>query len=675
MKNCALELSQVTFAYRLGHQKVPALNGISLKISEGEMVAIQGPSGSGKSTLLYLLGCMLKPDSGTIRVLGQDIGSLSEVELAYFRNRKLGFVFQQFHLLPGTDILSNILLPTHYPLEDGGENAPGLKEHARSLAAKLGLGQRLDHKPQELSGGQQQRVAIARALIRDAPIILADEPTGNLDSNTSMEILKLLRELNSQGKTVVIITHDAEVAEQCDRTIWIRDGKVEGQEDLPQASGKQIEQASVRVAIPPLKPLGFGTLAKESLPRAWENLRRNRLRSFLTMLGVVVGVGSIMAMLTLGTFTKDRILASYATLGVNTILFYADPNWMLKAVERPPNTFNELNLERDVKPLTTIFPEITAVSPWYQSYRHSAIYGGRTVENEISVLGVNEAGLPIVRRELATGTPIQKVHIDNKSSVCVIGIELAQKLFQRQRPIGEVIQVAVDELTFSCVVIGVSKPVFSKQGWGKPDYQIIVPYTYYLTLPFYWGNRQLRDLVIEVRGDAEETGKKVQALFQKRYGKSGNFRVSNDSVLIAQMKRFLNMFTMLLVSIATLSLIVGGMGITNMMLVSVNERLREIGLRKALGASHSAIRQLFFAESVFLCAIAGVIGMIIGFAAYQFLIYLGSQLIPDFKYEWVVNPTALAVSFAAIVITGVLSGLGPALRAEKLQVIEALRSE
>lgn len=680
MSDNALELDQVFYSYQVAGHSVPALNGISLSVRRGEMVAIQGPSGSGKSTLLYLLGCMLKPDRGIIRVLGRDISSLDDVQLAYFRNRRLGFVFQQFHLLPAADVLSNILLPTHYPLEAGQSPDERDRERAIELATQLGLGERIHHKTQQLSGGQQQRVAIARALIRDAPVILADEPTGNLDSKTSGQILQLLRELNRQGKTVVIITHDSEVAAKCDRVIWIRDGRVQAAEGAAMSAGGPVGQAAAVMEgdqLPNFSSLNIATLLHESFPRAWANLKRNRLRSFLTMLGVVVGVASIMAMLTLGTFTKEKILDSYASLGINTLMFLADPNWAMKAADRPPISFRSLDLDRDVWPLRKVFPEVRRLSPLFTSYNHSAIYGGRSVENDISVLGINEDGMAITRRGLALGSPINAFHVANRSSVCVIGFELAQRLFQRQSPLNEAIQVAVDDTTFSCVVIGVSKPVHSKESRFRPDMQILLPYTAFQNLPFYFWYRQLRNLLVEIdpKGDVEESGKKIQGYFQKRYGASGRFRASNDSVLIAQMKRFLNLFTLMLVSIAALSLLVGGMGITNMMLVSVNERFREIGLRKAMGASHSAIRQLFFAESFFLCGLAGVTGVVIGFGAYELLIYIGAQVIPDLKFEWVFNPWAFLISFAAIGITGVLSGLGPALRAERLQVIEALRSE
>lgn len=671
MSKPAFELRDIQYSYRVQGHAVPALRGLSLTIREGEMVAIQGPSGSGKSTLLYLLGCMLSPDLGRLRVLGQDVNSLSDREKAYFRNRQLGFVFQQFHLLTSRDVLSNILLPTTYPLESPGP-AGDFVSAAEKIATRLGLAERLGHKPHQLSGGQQQRVAIARALIRDAPIILADEPTGNLDSKSSGEILDLLKELNREGKTVVIITHDKEVAAQCQRTIWIRDGRVvEGGDE------SEFESPQNTIRFPALRHLGLWTLLRESLPQALENLWRNRMRTLLTMMGVVVGVASVLSMITLGSFTKERILQSYATLGINTLQFSAYPNWAMKAKDINGPLFQSLDIKRDLSALPEIFPEIIKVAPSYDSGMYSAIYAGRTVENEVLITGISEDTFPIVRRELALGTPIQRFHVRNHSSVCVIGFELAERLFQRQNPIGEPIIVATDEANFSCVVIGVSKPVFTKERRFRPDLEVSVPYTYFLSLPIHWWNRALHDFLVEVESsaDIEQTGRKLQSFFEKRYGKSGRFRASSNTVLVAQMKRFLTLFTLLLGAIAAVTLLVGGMGITNMMLVSVNERLREIGLRKALGASNEAIRQLFFAESLFLCFTAGIVGIILGVLTYQGLIYAGSRFIENLKYEWVFNPIALIIAFVAILLTGIFSGLGPAVKAEKLQVIEALRAE
>jgi len=679
MKPVVLELRDVHYSYRLAHQDVAALRGLSLNVREGEMVAIQGPSGSGKSTLLYLLGCMLRPDLGHVRILGQDVGQMSDAEMAYFRNRKLGFVFQQFHLLPAADVLTNILLPSQYPLEEEGStrDKDECVKRATQLARQFGLEDRLHHGPQQLSGGQQQRVAIARALVREAPIVLADEPTGNLDSATSLEIMKELRRLNEQGKTIVIITHDAEIAKQCDRVIWIRDGRVFDPKtgDVIEAPTTPLEP--VKKNLPRLHRLNWETLVRHSLPSAWANVSRYRMRTFLTMLGVIVGVASVLSMLTLGSYTKERILQSYATLGINTLSFYAYKNWSGRGRKQAAGGFQSLDLARDVLPLRQIFPQIQRMTPLYTSWGHSAIYGGRAVENEVTVAGVNENYLLITRTGLAAGRPLTSFHVTNQSSVCLIGFELAQKLFQHESPIDKVIQVAIDTSAFSCVVIGVVNPIPGKDGRGDRDLQVTLPYTSFVAAPVYHYARQLSRLLLEIdlHHDVEQTGKMIQAYFTKRYGSSGDFRASSDSVLVAQMKRFLNLFTALLVSIAGLSLVVGGMGITNMMLVSVNERFREIGLRKAMGASHSAIRQLFFAEALFLCGVAGVLGLLVGFVGYQTLLYFGSRLIPNLEYEWVVNPWALLVSFLAIAITGVLSGLGPALRAEKLQVIEALRAE
>ncbi len=674
MKRIAFRLNSVHYAYRLDGHDVPALRGIDLVIREGEMVAIQGPSGSGKSTLLYLLGCMLKPDSGSIRILGQDVERLSDTEKAYFRNRHLGFVFQQFHLLPSRDVLGNIMLPAAYPLEAPGADG-NLITRAKQLAERLGLESRLDHKPHQLSGGQQQRVAIARALIRDAPIILADEPTGNLDSKSSQEIMTLLKELNADGKTVVIITHDREVAEQCQRTIWIRDGRViEKPSDIKDEAN---DETSIDFQYPRLTHLGLVTLVRESLPQALDNLFRNRARTFLTMMGVVVGVASVLSMLTLGKFTKDKILQSYAMLGVNTLVFNATPNWRLKAKDIKGQVFYALDVERDLNPLRKIFPEIQRIAPSFTSTSHTAIYAGRSIENEILISGVNEHSFAITRRQMAFGSPIQKFHIENNSSVCVIGFEIAERLFQRQNPIGEPLQVAIDENTFSCKVIGVAAPTYTKERRFRPDLEVTLPYTYFMVLPFHHWTRRLREIHVEVNPsvDVAETGRKLQAYFEKRYGNTGRFGASSNTVLIAQMNRFLNLFTVLLGCIAAVTLIVGGMGITNMMLVSVNERLREIGLRKAVGASHTAIRQLFFAESLFLCFTAGLIGLIGGFIVYHGLIYAGSRFIENLRFEWVFDPLAFGFAFVAIVVTGILSGLGPAVKAEKLQVIEALRAE
>lgn len=677
MSRTALELKDVWFSYSLEGQAVPALRGLNLSIRSGEMVAIQGPSGSGKSTLLYILGCMLRPQSGEVRVFDQNVSELSDLQLAELRNRQLGFVFQQFHLLSRATVRENILLPSRYPFESGTETTGADVARAEALALQVGLSDRLDHRPNQLSGGQQQRVAIARALLRDAPLILADEPTGNLDSQTSGDIMKLLKELNAQGRTIVVITHDPAVASQCQRVLHILDGKISEEKVL--SVPPDVEPATPRPLVGTSGATNWFSLIRDSAPVALENLRRNRLRSLLTMMGVVIGVASVLSMVTLGQYTRKKVIESYATMGVNSMKFYANQNFNMTAMEEAsPVQFDSLNWERDVQPLRKIFPEIHRVSPEFNAYGLSAIYGGRSIESEVTVLGVNSEALKIYRRGLALGSGIRESHVQSKSSVCVLGHEVAAKLFLKESPIGQVIQVSTQSSALSCLVIGVLKSVpTGRDSYNKADTQILMPFTYFGSGPFDYWTKQLQTLLLEVvpGTDIEKTGRKVRAFFERKYGPSGHFRASSDSVMISQMNRFLTLFTLLLGLIASLALVVGAMGITNMMLVSVNERFREIGLRKALGASDRSVRLQFITESLLLCGVAGIAGLLLGVFAYQGLIWAGTRLIPNLEMEWVWDWSAALISIVAIGLTGFFSGLTPALRAEKLQVIEALRSE
>jgi len=222
MNDWVIEAKDLTKVYQMGDIEVHALRGLSIKIRRGEVVAIMGPSGSGKSTLMNMIGCLDRPTSGEYLLEGEQVSNLKDDQLAEIRNRKVGFVFQTFNLLSRATALSNVELPMRY-----SGMARGRKERAKSALELVGLGDRIHHRPNELSGGQQQRVAIARSLVNDPAIILADEPTGNLDSKSGVEILQLLLKLNEeQGTTLVVVTHDPEIAQQTQRTILIRDGVV-----------------------------------------------------------------------------------------------------------------------------------------------------------------------------------------------------------------------------------------------------------------------------------------------------------------------------------------------------------------------------------------------------------------------------------------------------------------
>ena len=672
-----VEIRGLDFNYHNGKVNIPVFKSFNMAIRAGEFVAIKGPSGSGKSTLLYLITGLLKFSRGTIFLDGKNISRLKDLDLSVLRNVRVGFIFQQFHLLAKSTVLDNILLPTLYPIEE--KKAKGnRREAAEKLALELGIGDRLSHWPNQLSGGQQQRVAIARALINDPEIILADEPTGNLDSKSTEQMMNILKGLHAKGKTIVLITHDDEVARAASRILTFKDGKIIGEE------GGDKRQGNFRDHQPPLAS-GQMTIRKTNwlaqgpklFPVSLANIFRNKVRSLLTMLGIVVGVAAVCSMITLGTFTKDKILDSYASLGVNTFLFRGWPNWNLKATDLFSIKFQSFNWEKELLPLRDIFPDIQLISPSMTSWNSTVTFAGQAIDREPKVVGISEDGLHLLGRELIAGRNFSSYHIERKDFVCIIGFDIGKRLFSNMSPLGQIIHISQDESSFACQVIGVLATKTSNKDLERPNLQVYIPFSLFQVVSDSWWQAQIRSAIIQVRpgSDLEKVGKAIQGLFEQKYGKSGRFQVNSDSILIAQMEKFLNLFLILLVAIALVSLVVGGMGIANMMLVTVSERFKEIGIRKSLGATNLSIRNQFLLESVFLCSIAGVMGVVLGIVVYQGAIYGASQLIPKLQFQWVLNPIAIGLSLLSIVAVGVLSGLVPAIKAEKLQVVDALRSE
>lgn len=653
------------------------LNKINFSINSGELVAIQGPSGSGKSTLLALLAGFLKLQKGEIILDSQNFAKLSDDELSKVRNEKIGFIFQQFHLLPKLTVLENILLPHQY---SDNSNDPSIETKARALASELGLSHRLLHHPNQLSGGQQQRVAIARALLHEPDIILADEPTGNLDSKSAQMIIDLLVNLHKQGKTILIITHSDEIAQACQRTLMIRDGQIvsdsKNKDDVINANVPLQEKPKL-TAISSAHPSSLTTVLKKSVTEACRALRENQTRSLLTMIGIIVGVASTLAMITLGSFLKEKVLESYAEMGINTVLFMGYPNYNVKATETNGILFKAFNWESDILPLKTIFPEIEKLTPILYGSRVTLSFAGKSIEAEGRPVGVNENAFVITGRKIKAGRNFSPYHIEQMNSVCIIGAEVVEKLFLQISPLGQILNVQSNQSGYGCKIIGVLESISSNRGWGNPNLEVYLPYTFFQAQSENPWDAQIDRVLLQLTdgSDIPEVGKSIQGYFTARYGKAGRFRVHNDSVLIAQLQKFLSLFTIALGGIAMICLLVGGVGITNMMLASIAERFREIGLRKALGATHKRIRQHILTESIVLCGLAGFIGLIIGFGFYELVIFVTSKFATSVEFQWRLDMPALLISFASIFAVGILSGLAPAIRAERLQILEALRSD
>ena len=670
-----IEVEDLTKVYDLGEQKVEALKGVSLRIFPGEIVALMGPSGSGKSTLMNLLGFLDRPTSGQYRLKGEDVGSLSSDEMADLRNHEIGFVFQNYNLLARTTSLENAELPSLY---NGVPSAAGRRK-AREMLALVGLADRETHRPTQLSGGQQQRVAIARALLNDPRIILADEPTGNLDTQTGAEIIELFKTLNREkGITVVFVTHDPEVASHGQRIIHFKDGLVEREEvgggarsaapgpssggDVAAVGGGTGTGAgNGNGGANSRRSLGTGIRANVRI--ALRAVRVNKLRSALTMLGVIIGVGAVIAMVAIGEGAKARVAKQMERLGSNRISVYAGA--VTRGGRRVRGARITTLTEADAKAILAEVPGVSRVAP---QVRGSAqvVYGNKNWHP--SFTGTTPDYLQIMNWGVESGSNFTDEDMLLNRKVALIGQTVSKELFGDEYPIGQTIRLK--HIPFE--VAGVLKERGTSSFAGDLDDVVIVPLR--TAQRKLLGIRYVRG--IEVSAESKEAAADVQdgvtELLRVRHKITGtkldDFRVRNRTDIVEAANEAASTLGYLLAGIAGVALIVGGIGIMNIMLVSVTERTREIGVRLAIGARRRDIRRQFLTEAMVLSLLGGTAGIVVGAAASMGLSYMGG-------WQIVISGGSVLLAFAFSAAIGVFFGFQPANRAARLNPIEALRYE
>jgi macrolide transport system ATP-binding/permease protein len=788
-----IRLEDITKTYHLGEVDVPVLKGISLTIERGEMVALMGASGSGKTTLMNILGCLDRPSSGEYWLDGQEMSEFAPNQRALVRTAKLGFVFQSFNLLPRTTALHNVTMPLDYSPQR--PSSAEIMRRAHALLERVGLADRTEHEPSQMSGGQQQRVAIARSLVNRPALLLADEPTGNLDSHTSVEILRMFQELNAEGITVILVTHDPKVASFAHRTICIVDGLVEGDDRrggdagakyhtpailideesnghgphvngngnghiLPATSGAPLAAAvavaearpvvaAARLAEPATPPKGkVETSAADTiptrkslygdgeplpqsrglpslLPTTWRTalgaLRRNKMRSALTALGVIIGVGAVIAMTEIGEGSKAAVQKQIASMGANNLIVF--PGAAMSGGVSFGSGSRPTLTPTDGDQLVQQCPAIAYVAPIVQT-TGQLVYG-RTNWKTQSVVGTTPSYLDVRDwTELDEGDVFSDRDVANANKVCMVGKTIKRELFDNESPVGK--DLRISNVTFR--VIGVLSSKGANMMGRDQDDIVIAPWT---TIKFrvnavsanavpnaaatqsqspsstvnslsniYPNSTGLYPTISSIEAadtpqpirfvtvdtllvkaastdQIPECIREIKSLLRERHhiktpseddDTHDDFNIRDMTEITRTISSTSTMMSILLMVVASISLIVGGVGIMNIMLVSVTERTREIGLRMAVGARSYHILRQFLVEAVVLCLVGGAVGILFG---------RGLSYLVRLVQHWPTKPSLLIISISVAVsaAVGIVFGFYPAWKASRLDPIEALRYE
>lgn len=690
-----IELREVRkrFGGRDGVPEVEILHGIDLRIRAGEYVAIVGASGSGKTTLMNILGCLDQPSNGEYLFQGEAVPGLDDDALAALRREVFGFVFQGYHLIGTSSALDNVAMPARY----AGVGEQARHERAAALLSRLGLEERLQYLPHQLSGGQQQRVSIARALVNGGRVILADEPTGALDSTSGEQVMQQLDELAAAGHTLILITHDPAVAARARRIISMADGRIVGDMTAPvdgrarplPATSRAVADDSLLVRhantpvrkdgrpcaevpaevpadVPTEAPADLSDLAPlhgrsrlplladlpEILRSAWRVMRLNRLRTGLTLLGIIIGVASVIVMLAVGQGSQEKVLAEMQTFGLRTIYIFRE--WLSDTQQARALSMADVAAVQQV-------PNVEQTSPVIDQNGIIVRHGNRTLRTNLSATTRHFA--QALNWPVSQGTLLETEDEHDLRKVVLLGERVRQALFGAHgQAVGQ--EILVGNVPFR--VIGVMAPKPAPFPGDDVNNQVIVPVG--AAAVRLVGSMELSRINVVIRDmrHAAETEAAIVKTLTARHGRK-DFNILNQAQAVQQLAQANRTLTLMLGLIAAISLLVGGIGVMNVMLMTVRERTREIGIRMATGARQADILRQFLVEAMLLTGIGGTVGVSGGL-----LIGLGLKAL---GIPMAFSTLAAAVAFGCAVATGMIFGFMPARQAARLDPVRALAGE
>lgn len=645
-----MEVSGLIREFPACEEKVRVLHGIDLTIYEGEMVAIIGQSGSGKSTLMNILGCLDQASAGSYKIYGKPVDQLTPDELAKLRREHFGFIFQRYHLLGDINAQANVAVPAVY----AGMPIAERDKRAKQLLTDLGLAEKTQNRPTQLSGGQQQRVSIARALMNGGDVILADEPTGALDSKSGKDVMAILRNLNAKGHTIIMVTHDPSIAAQAERVIEIKDGYI--LKDYYTEHEFDKSQQSEKITFP--KKVGitaFLDRLQEAFKMSLLAMKAHKMRTLLTMLGIIIGIASVVSVVGLGQGSQQKILSDISSLGTNTLTVrdgyrFGDPR----------RRYHDNNLTDDDANAVAEQPYVESVSPQVGT---SVTSRYKNTEVSANVSGVGSGYFAVTGQKIKSGQNFSNDDIKNMTQDIILDDNAVKSYFPNgENPLGEVILVG----SIPARVVGVLQKSDQAFGPSSDTPTLYMPYS--TVMRKMLGKDNVDAFVVLIKDSISTSAAEaaVTDLIEQRHG-TDDFRVQNSDSIRQTIESTTSTMTLLISSIAIISLIVGGIGVMNIMLVSVTERTSEIGVRMAVGARQSDILQQFLIEAILVCILGGVLGLCLAFAiGYAINSFAGGN------FQVIYSTTSIVSAVICSTLIGVIFGFIPARNAARLNPVDAL---